>query len=598
MQKNIQLSLVLVALTGSLYANSAIELEPITVTSATKTAQSIKDVTSNVNVITSTEIEEKNYTTVTEALNSVSGISFTSNGGLGKATSVMVRGFDSKRVLVLIDGVRYNDVTGISGAPFEHLMISDIEQIEIVKGAQSGVWGADATAGVINIITKDAKKGLHGFVSGEYGSFATTKYGASASYKEDSYYIKASSKKIDTNGFSAKAPKDEDIDNFEKDGYRNTTSNIKFGFNINETNKVDISHTIVNAHNEYDSGDANSYAASRTNDSFTSINFNHIDSFNELNVYVNKSKFDRNYSYGEYDGEVYEYGVKSNISYRENDFILVGIDYKTFEHENNLQEKYDNKAIFITNNNEFGFAGKTIVTESLRFDTYNKFENKTTGKLGIKNLNNSVEGLVLSANIGTAYNVPTLYNLFSPYGSTTITPEETLSCDLGIEYKNFKITYFKSVISDMIDFDMTTYKYNNLKGDSKIKGLELEYNKAIADDIVFGVNYTRLDARNNDSEVLARRAKQSLKASIDYYATTDLHIGLNGEYIGSRYNSDNLQGEQTGKYTVVNMVANYEINKNLSMYAKIDNLFDKYYQVVDGYATAPRSAYLGFKANF
>ena len=177
MSKNIPLSLLLVALLSSANASQSVELDTITVTSATKAKQSIKDVTSNVNVITSEEIEERHYTTVSEALSTVSGINFTSNGCLGQATSVFVRGFDSKRVLVLIDGVRYNDVTGF-GAPFADLMIQDIQQIEVVKGAQSGVWGADATAGVINIITKSAKQGLHGFFNTEYGSYDTMKYGA------------------------------------------------------------------------------------------------------------------------------------------------------------------------------------------------------------------------------------------------------------------------------------------------------------------------------------------------------------------------------------------------------------------------------------
>ena len=183
MSKNIPLSLLLVALLSSANASQSVELDTITVTSATKAKQSIKDVTSNVNVITSEEIEERHYTTVSEALSTVSGINFTSNGGLGQATSVFVRGFDSKRVLVLIDGVRYNDVTGF-GAPFADLMIQDIQQIEVVKGAQSGVWGADATAGVINIITKSAKQGLHGFFNTEYGSYDTMKYGAGHPIKQ------------------------------------------------------------------------------------------------------------------------------------------------------------------------------------------------------------------------------------------------------------------------------------------------------------------------------------------------------------------------------------------------------------------------------
>ena len=183
MQKKISTSLVASLLLATTNLFSAQSLEPITVTSATKSTQSIKDVTSNIEVITKEEIEEKHFTTVTQALNTLSGVSVVSNGGLGNLSSVFVRGMDSKRVLVLIDGIRYNDVTGTSGAPFEHLMIDDIEQIEVVKGAQSGIWGADASAGVINIITKNNEEGTHTSVNTEFGSFQTKKYGMSVSNK-------------------------------------------------------------------------------------------------------------------------------------------------------------------------------------------------------------------------------------------------------------------------------------------------------------------------------------------------------------------------------------------------------------------------------
>ena len=175
MQKKISTSLVASFLLATTNLYSVENLETITVTSATKSEQSIQNVTSNVEVITKEEIEERHFTTVSEALNTLSGINVTSNGGLGKGTSVFMRGFDSQRILVLIDGINYNDFTGISGAAFEHLMITDIERIEVIKGAQSGIWGADANAGVINIITSSAKEGTNSNILTEYGSYNTKK---------------------------------------------------------------------------------------------------------------------------------------------------------------------------------------------------------------------------------------------------------------------------------------------------------------------------------------------------------------------------------------------------------------------------------------
>jgi len=607
MNTTIKLSiLTTLLLNANLFAEE--NLEDITVTSATRTAQNLDDVTSNINVITAQEIEERHYTTVAQALNSLPGVSYTSNGGLGTTTSLTLRGMSSKRILVLIDGVRQNDNTGINGAPFEHLLATDIERIEVIKGAQSGIWGADASAGVINIITKSAKEGLHFSASQEFGSFSTTKANADISYKTDKGYIKVNHTNLDSQSFTAYAPRGEDIDQYEDDAYSNKTTHIKAGLTITPTNKIDISHTIIDADGNFDDAynqNPNStITKNSTEDEFSSINFNHIDSFNEVNIYAKKSKFDRtstsSYGTSPFKGEVKEYGANSKISYLTDSFLLLGGDYKKFEHQSGLNRDYNNKALFLTNNNKIATSlGDTIVTESIRYDRYSDFKNKTTGKVGIKQEINAVQGLNLSANYGTAYNIPTLYNLYGSYvGNSNLTPETTKSYDVTIAYKDFSATYFNSKIDDMIDFDFSTYTYNNLTGTSKIDGYELAYNTTLFDEVALNLGYTNLTAKDNNGQTLARQPEDTLKFGIDYYGIENLHLGLNGEYVGERYNSANKQGTQTGKYTVANFSANYDWDKHLSFYGKVDNITDKYYQTVDGYATSPRAFYGGMKLTY
>lgn len=575
-----------------------ITLDPIMV-SASKTEQSLSTVTANATVITADELDEKHITTVAEALNLVSGISTVSNGGLGKSTSVFVRGFDSKRVLVLIDGIRYNDPTGLNGAPFEHLMIADIERIEIVKGAQSGIWGADASAGVINIITKKAHNGLHGTLTGEYGSFNTKKYGATVSYATDTYYVKAASLTVDTDGFSAQAPKGVNPDTLEDDGYRNTTTSLSAGYQFDSMNKIDLKHTAIHATTEGDPyKDPNGIYNSSAKESFSSLNLNHFDSFNEVNLYAKRSTFERDYPQDLYtkafDGVVTEYGLSSRIPYRsKNDFVLVGADTKSFEHRNDFDKKYTNTALFMTNSNTFN--AKTTLTESVRLDNYDAFHDKTTGKIGVKHFLDN--GLYLSSNYGTAYNIPTVYNLYGPYGSTAITPESTKSFDASVGYHGAVLTYFYNTIDDMIDFDMSTYKYNNIAGTSTFKGFEAEYKKELLSKTLLSLNYTHQSAKDKDGFDLARRAKENFKFGIDYYGIDKLHVGVFGEYVGSRYD-DKAQTKQTGRYTVANAIVNYDLSKTVSVYTKIDNITDKYYQSVHGYATSARAWYIGLKASF
>ncbi len=606
MNNKIKLSLIATLLLSINTLNASEDLGTITVSSATKSEQSIKDVTSNIEVITSAELDEKNYTTVTQALNSISGISFTSNGGLGKLTSVRIRGLDSKRVLVLIDGIRYNDITGLSGAPFEHLMVTDIKQIEVVKGAQSGVWGSDATAGVINIITKKPENGLTGTINTEVGSFNTRKYGATAAYKEQKYYFKVSSQKIKTDGFTAYAKKSIDIDTYEDDGYKNTTTSLKFGYKIDPTNKLDILHTSIDATSQYDSSSADADKTSITKDKFSSINYQNKTNKITTDIFAKESTFNRDYPQGwtkEFDGEVNEYGLKSKIDYNEKDFLIWGIDSKISEHKNSINEKFNNKAIYFTNNNTFKgvIGGKTIFTQSLRKDNYDKFNNKLTGKLGIQHYHKNIKDFTTSLNYGTAYNVPTLYNLYNQATWTQINPEDTKSFDVSAQYKDIKITYFSNKIDDMISYKDWTTGYENISGTTTIKGYEVSYKVALNDELLIAANYTKLDSSDKDGYELERRAKEILKMNIDYYGVENLHLNLNGEYIGDRieytYGTHTVDAT-TGNYTVWNLVTNYDISKDVKVYAKVDNLTNKYYQTVNGYATSPRAYYAGMKVTF
>lgn len=611
--------IILSILASSILVAQEIELEQITVTSATKSSQSIKNVTSNIDVITSLEIEEKHYSTVAEALNSVAGINYTSNGGLGSTTSINLRGAGNNRTLVLIDGVRYQDPSSTSGASIQNLMIQDVKRIEIIKGAQSGIWGADASAGVINIITKKAKDGTSANINLEAGSFGTKKVGAVVSHKTSKFDIKLGVNRITSDGFSVQAPRNEDIEKYEDDYYSNTTLNLKANYNITDNAKISLSVTDIDALKEYDSYANPDDTSMKSDVSDNLYNISYLQTYNNHNftIKIEKSEFSREeigtvaqfgFEYVKiFEGENNNIELMDNIKYNQEDFILFGfgsssdeVNYIMTDNSKKQKENKDNYA-YLTNSNTLD---KVVLTQSIRYDDYNNFDSKATGKLGIKyNIN---KDLFISSNLGLAYNVPNIVQELNPWGAVNsdLNPEDTKSFDISTGYKNFKVTYFYNEVTDLIDwydpdgFGGNPAVYKNLDGESIFKGFELEYVQNILDDISLSLNYSVLSAKDKDGNNLARRPKQTAKLSIDYYPIDNLHLGINGEYIGERYDNNNDQGTQTGKYTVVNFVTNYDINNNFSVYAKIDNLFDKYYQVVDGYATAPISAYIGMNAKF
>jgi vitamin B12 transporter len=598
--------------------SSAVLAQEIKLETPYKVPSEIEENTSVSQIISSEDIQEKHPEFVLDVLKTIPEISFSSNGGFGQPTAVYLRGFDSKRTLVLLDGIRINDVTGLTGAQFEHLMLEDIKKIEIIEGEQSGVWGADASAGVINIITETPEKGIHSKILVETGSFWSSKYGLSLSYRDDRYYVLASYYKFYTKGFSAAEPtksspnygKRGDELGYERDGYRNGTSFIKAGVFLDEENKVEILMRGIDAKVHFDAaagvdakdiddpfGFGTAEYFNKIHNKFYRAEFNHKDIKNDFKIYYNYSIFKRS-QFGGYSGNVGEFGIQDKYKYSKNGFAVFGFVSQDFKHKKsagfNLDRSYTDNGIFITNVNRFN-KNKTVITESLRKDNYDEFQDKTTGKLGIKHY--IKKQVYVSANYGTAYNIPTLYQLFDGFvGNPNLKPEDVKGYDLSFNYKNFSITYFYNEIENLIDFDLGTYKYKNISGKSKIKGVEAGYKRYFTKtNINFYLGYAYLDAKDGNGKRLLRRPQNKLNLELGWYPTDKFNMILDGQYIGQR---KDLNGVETGYYSVFDLVLNYDLTRNAKFYLKVNNLTDKYYQTVDGYATAERSYFAGITAKF
>ncbi|MFV0561647.1 TonB-dependent receptor plug domain-containing protein [Malaciobacter mytili] len=604
MKQKLPLSLVAsFFLATTTYANY--ELSPITITGASKTEQTINNVTSNVEVITKEEIEERNFTTVSEALTSVSGISFTSNGSVGNTTSIFLRGMSSNRILVLVDGIRYQDPSNTSGASFENLMASDIERIEVIKGAYSGIYGSDASAGVINIITKNAKEGLNASINAEAGSYLTKKYGMTLSNKEEKYDFKISANRFLTKGFSSQIEEKKSEKDFERDGYQNTTVNLKTNYYLTSDDRVGFIYNYINSNVEYDDFNApNAIQRAKSRTNLYSVFYTKKYKNHDIKVKYDLSKFkksnlDATFGVNGYNGKTKILELTDTIFYNKKDFIIAGlskeeykVDYSQVSGSSN-QDKNTNKAIFFSNTNSFD---KLLLNQTLRRDSYSNFDDEVTGKVGFRY--DFMEKLSLSSNYGTAYNAPNIIKILNPWGisNPNLKPEKSKGYDVTLNYKNLSLTYFNNKVEDLISWESN--QYVNTSGVSRFKGIEAKYTNEIFQDTLLSLNYTHLSAKNENKEPLARRPKRQLGFSLDYYGFTKLHLNLNGSYVGTRYDKVNNSGEQTGRYTLFNSVINYELDKKTKIYLKLENLTDKFYQTIDGYATAGRSIYAGLKVDF
>ncbi len=625
MHKTIQLSLLSVALLSQLHASNAFTLGTINVTAAQGTTLKKKDVTDDVTIITKEQIQDSRVTTLNEALNKLGNISISQNGGVGTASTIYVRGMSSKRVLVLIDGIRYNNPTAIgAAAEFSQIMLDNVERIEIIKGAQSGVWGSDASGGVINIITSKAKKGTHASIHTEYGSYNTAKTSVHASYANEKLRMNASSLLYTTDGFSAAEPfkgdanygKRYDEIGYEKDPYINRTYNFDVAYNFTKHDSISARANIVKSIVHYDASAFNAaiggYVSSDSPipqttlfNRYYQIGFNHKDSINDIKLNYNLSEFNRDiigvYGTYKYDGSVNELKLEDKITYSKNSFVRVGGSYQKFEQKDitpNTTKNYNAKSLFATNYNKLDLFinANTILTESLRYDAFNAFDNAFTGKVGIKQfLKNN---FYISMNAGTGYNAPTLGQLYGQFGANpNLKPEKTLTTDLTIGNDTLWITGFYNEIKDLIDYQYPA-GYVQLTGKSKLKGLELGFENYFSNDIGIKALYTYLRTEDAQGKTLARRPINQLDLTASYYLSENVDFSTHIQYVGTRYDKADNKGAQTGKYATADLVANMKASKKLSFYAKINNITDKYYQTVDGYATAGRSVYVGLVAKY
>jgi vitamin B12 transporter len=246
------LSVPLIASTA-VFGEEPAEAEPVietkeVVISATKTPVPLTQVTSAVEVITGEELERKKIKTVIDALRLAEGVFATSSGGPGTEASVKIRGAAAKHTMVLIDGVIVNSpTTGVYD--FANLTTENIDRIEIVRGAQSMLYGSDAMGGVINIFTKRGGDRLTSSAFLEYGSFASIREGAQVSGAKGPIDFSASLSRWDTSSFSAVNYR---RGAFERDGFHNWQGSGKLGISLPKDGRLEFNLRWYNSDVNFD----------------------------------------------------------------------------------------------------------------------------------------------------------------------------------------------------------------------------------------------------------------------------------------------------------------------------------------------------------
>ena len=607
------------------------------VVSATRTDSNTLELANSISVIDSEQISNSNSTNVFDILKSETGISFTRQGGNGSLSNLYIRGANSSHTLVLIDGVEVNLNNDPSGVyDFSALPIDNIERIEVLRGPQSTLYGSDALAGVVNIITKKGNGSPKFSLLTEGGSYNTYKAlaGINGSIQKLNYTFSLS--RIASDGFSSASEK---YGNSEKDGYTFNNLSSVLGYNFNENVEINLYSRFTKSKSDYDQfggmfGDDPTYVFNQEETSFRGegkIKLFNGDWNQKLGLSfirnVRKYSFDTSaasiyYSHSLYDGRKYKLDWQNDFRVNKSNLLTAGID---LEFDEASSEYYaftflkppdyasiipmkDTRTIGIYLQDQLKFDESFFITLGARLDDHNKFGSQFTYRIAPAYMLWET-GTKFKATIGTGFKAPSLYYLYDPsYGNENLNPEKSFGWDAGIEQfffsQNISVgaTFFYNKFSDMFGFDYVTFKTININ-QAVTKGIEVFLEAKPINNLRLKANYTYTDARDisrnsaNFGTKLLRRPESKVGFYSSYSFIPKANITAEVIWVGTRedinfslYERTELKG-----YVLLNLAAHYNIFNFLRLNARVENLLDTDYEEVFGYATPGLSFYGGIK---
>jgi vitamin B12 transporter len=608
------------------------------VISATKTETPSFEVASSISVIDSTDIADRNAFNVADLLKDQYGVYIAQQGGPGTLESIFLRGGNSNHTLVLIDGVEMNMPNDPSNTfDFSNLAADNIERIEILRGPQSVLYGSDALAGVINVVTKKGYGKPKTFLSFEGGSFGTIKGlgGLNGSLNLLNYSLTFS--KYKTTGFSAASKK---YGNTEKDGTDNDNISSRLGFNFSGNFNLNLFYRYDNANTDYDQhggmfGDDPTYiykleeSAFRTEGDLSlfkglltqKFGFSY---FRNVRKYsYDSTLFNPSSSTSFYDGRKIKFDLQNNLNLSENLKLILGLET---EEEKANSEYYSYSSLFpyqdilpsnglrtsaVYLENQFKYLNTIFGTVGVRYDHHDRFGSKVTYRIAPAYIIWKT-GTKLKATLGTGFKAPSLTYLFDPaYGNPDLKPEKSIGWDAGFEQfinnnLSFGITYFSNSYKDLFGFDENYREININK--ALTNGLEFFVGINPLEKLKIKANYTftnavdKSDNSPDKNEALLRRPKNKFDLNINYNFPGDINTNIDLIYVGNR--DDKIFTDFTSEriklnpYTIVNLAVSYKVFDYLMLNGRIENLFNTFYEEVYGYATPGFSAYAGVKFIF
>jgi len=577
------------------------------VVTASRTEQRIRDAIPHTTVLTRKDIRDSQAIDLGTLLRREAGIEFSQSGGLGGKASLFTRGGRSAQTLVLIDGVRVEEA-GFGTTPIEHLMLDDVERIEIARGNVSSLYGSGAIGGVVQVFTRRGTGAPAPYGEAMAGSRDTTKlsagYGGEVGETSGQTRFNVSAMRLDTRGFSAIDPGFAPLANPDDDGYRNESISASVAQRLGASHEIGARVLRTRAKIDYDDSFTGPTSVQTADEDIGMTQLYWDAQFLERWKSRITAAEGTDYRTDFLNGA---FAFLSNTRTRQliwnNDVRLAPAHGLSFSLER-LEQETDNSSVGQRKRDadsvRLGYLGRLgahSLQVNVRNDDYSDFGDADTYFLGYGF--DLTDAWRFTASKSTAFRAPTFQDLFGFGGNPDLRPERARTNELGIQWASganrVRVAAFDTDYQDAITFDNVTFTAQNVRK-AKVTGVETSYSGRIGEtDVRAALTFQDAVEQEPGEEELPAIRRAKVFGSIAAFRNLG-RWRLGGELLasGSRPDVDIATFERTQlpRYTVVNLLARFEYNKNLYFAARVENAFDEDYQLVHGFNTAGRGVFL------
>jgi len=579
-------------------------LEEIVVVSTRLPTPAITQGTS-FSILNQQRLLDQGYDSIAQQLSTQVGVSVTRNGGIGSVTTVRIRGEEGYRTQLIMDGLRVADSTAPQVTPvFDDLMSDGVERVEILRGPQGMIYGADA-GGVVSVSSKTFSDGFGGSVDIKTGQNGYQRAGASVGAGGTKGHLGLFASSLQSSGYNV-----YELDTSgERDGYDNRSVHINGELNLNESWQVGIVSRYHQADNEYDDcGFSSPINNCDTESSLaaTLVTLGFSGEQSQQKVSYSKTEIARDFysdgffSYG-YEGDIERANYLGASQVSDNSSVIYGLDYEkqtsgtdersqTGYHlalQSRWQRLHYHLGARVDDNEEFGQIATFRLSSNLAL-----FANDR-GQLHLKMA------------LGDGFRAPSLFeneynHAWAAPGTDALSEERTLGGDIGLQWYassglTSSITWFRQVIEDAIVFDLQSFAYAQVEGDSESTGVEFEITWPASEILEVSANYTYNQTESVDGQPRPRRPKQIANVGVVLTPIEHLRLFTNLRLV---QDSEDFDGTTLDDYELLDLTLRYQITSGLDFYINVENVLDESFQQARYYRAPGRQSFAGIQWQF